>query len=133
MKTFAKFLIVSAALAASLPLVNAADPAPADQATSGNHRPLRTLKQRRELQQQIAKKLHLTAEQRTQLKASRAKTAAALKAIRADAALSADQKKAKARETLQVARTEMRAVLTPEQLKKWDKLRQHLRKGAKQL
>lgn len=130
MKAFTKFLIVSAALAASLPVINAADPAPAapaDQTAAGKPRPLRNLQQRRALQQQIAKKLHLTTEQRAQFKASRTKTAEALKAIRADTSLSADQKKAKARETLQAARSEMRSVLTPDQLKKWDKLQKHLR------
>ena len=90
---------------------------------------MRNLKQRRALQQQIAKKLNLTADQRTQLKASRAKTVVGLKAIRADSSLSADQKKAKARETLQATRTEMRSVLAPDQLKKWDKLQKHLRKS----
>lgn len=132
MKTFTKFLLLSLALAASLPVINAADPAPtapAHQTVTGPHRPMRNLKQRQALQQQMAKKLHLSAEQRTQLKASRAKTADALKAIRADTTLSADQKKAKARETLQAARAEMRSVLTPDQLKKWDKLQRHQRKG----
>lgn len=132
MKTFTKFLLLSAALAASLPVINAADPAPAapaDQTVAGQHRPMRNLKQRQALQQQMAKKLHLTADQHSQLKASRAKTAAAIKAIRADSSWSADQKKAKARETLQAARTEMRSVLTPDQQKKWDKLQKHQRKG----
>ena len=135
MKTLTKFLLLSAAFSVSLPSVHAADPAPgtpakADQpAAAGKHRPMRNVKQRQALQQQIAKKLQLSADQRGQLKASRAKTASAIQAIRADSSLSADQKKTKVRETLQAARTERRSVLTPDQLKKWDKLQKHLRKG----
>ena len=134
MKTLTKFLVLSVLVTASLPATNPADPNPAvptGQAATPA-RPLRALQQRRALQQQIAKKLNLTAEQRTQLKASRAKTAAAVKAIRADSTLSADQKKAKTREVMQAARTELRSVLTADQLKKWDKLQKKLRNARGQ-
>lgn len=128
MKTLTRItLLVAGLAAAALPTVNAADataPAPA-----ARHPRLRAmLALRRAVRQRALKKLGLSADQVTQLKADRAKTATAVKAIRVDSSLTPDQKKAKVRETLQAARTEMRSVLTPDQQAKLQQLR--ARRGA---
>jgi Spy/CpxP family protein refolding chaperone len=128
MKALARItLLVAGLAAAALPTVNAADataPAPA-----AKHPRLRAmLMVRRAVRQRVLKKLGLSADQVTQLKADRAKTATAVKAIRFDSSLTPDQKKAKVREAMQAARTEMRSVLTPDQQAKLQQLR--ARRGA---
>jgi len=129
MKTLVKLTLVAALLgAAALPLTVIA----ADAASVGKDHPrLRQLMQRRHaIAHRIAHRLGLSADQTGELKAIRAKTRASLQAIRGDAALTPDQKKAKARETLQAARPQMRAVLTADQQAQLGQLRarfQHLR------
>jgi Spy/CpxP family protein refolding chaperone len=125
MKTLAKLTLLAVGLAAALPFVQAADPAPA--APTVKHPRLHALMQRRAVRQRIAHRLGLSQDQVAQLKAARAKTVAAVQAIRGDATLSADQKKAKVRETVQAARTEMRGVLTTDQRQKLDQLKKRLR------
>jgi len=132
MKTIAKIALVSAGLlAATVPAFSAAKEktGPADRLA---HRPLlRALVQRRAaVRAQVAKRLDLSAEQVAQLKAKRSSTAEALKAIRSDSTLTAEQKKAKARETLQAARNDMRSALTPEQKTRLAKIRAKLQKAA---
>jgi hypothetical protein len=132
MKTLAKITLVSAGLlAATLPAFSAAKEktGPADRLA--NRPLLRALVQRRAaVRAQVAKRLDLSAEQIAQLKARRASTAEALKAIRSDATLTAEQKKAKARETLQAARNDLRSTLTPEQKTRLAKIRAKLHKAA---
>lgn len=130
MKTLLKFTLLTAGLAAAFPLLHAADPAPAAPvpAPAANHPRLRALMQRRAaIRQRIAQRLGLSADQVAQLKSARAKTVAAVKAVRADSGLTPEQKKTKVRETVQAARTEMRGVLTPEQQKQLRKIQEHLR------
>lgn len=76
---------------------------------------------------QVLRRLDLNAEQVARLKARRAATAEALRAIRADETLTREQKIAKAREVGGAARAEMRATLTPEQQAKLDALRERIR------
>jgi Spy/CpxP family protein refolding chaperone len=129
MKNLLKLSLLTLGLAAvSLPAFSAEN----DTATPPAHavrRPLlKALVQRRAaLRQKVAKKLDLTADQKAQLKAKRASVVAAVKAIRHDASLTPEQKKAKARETLQAARADVRNVLTADQQAKLQKARQHLR------
>lgn len=78
-------------------------------------------------QAQALRRLDLTADQISQLKAKRANTANALRAIRADSSLTREQKMAKAREVGQAARSEIRALLTPEQQAKLDQMRERSR------
>lgn len=137
MKTLVKITLLTAGLAvAALPVINAADtdataPAPAGQpALAGRHPLLRALARRKAVRQRIAQKLNLSADQKAQLKASRASTVAAVKAIRADTGLTPDQKKTKVRETVQAARASMRGVLTADQQAKMGKLRAFLRNRA---
>jgi hypothetical protein len=132
MKTLAKITVVSAGLLAAAIPGYAATKEKAGAADRLANRPLlRALVQRRAaVRAQVAKRLDLSADQVAQLKARRASTADALKAIRKDSTLTAEQKKAKARETLQAARADVRATLTPEQQSKLAKIRARLQKAA---
>jgi len=134
MKTFTKITLLAAGFAATvaaLPVLAAADTttgnAASTAAPAGKHPGLRALLHRRAIRQQVAKRLGLSADQISQLKSTRASTATAIKAIRADTSLTPDQKKAKARETIQAARTQMRGVLTADQQAKLGKIRTFLR------
>lgn len=69
----------------------------------------------------------LSAEQREKLDAMRRAQREKLQAIRNDASLTPEQKRAQARESLSAARTELDGVLTPEQRERFAKSRQHLR------
>lgn len=123
MKTF-RFLLLSSALmfvGSAFAADPAATPAPGPHQGKAAHGG--KMRRRLQMNRQIARRLELTPDQVSKLKASRAATASALKAIRADASLSTEQKKEKARATLQAARAEMRGVLTQEQLRKLQHLR----------
>ena len=130
MKTLLKISLLALGLGTmAFPAVRAAA---ADDATApaAKHPRLRALlKHRAMVRARVARELNLTSEQIAQLKADRAKTRDAVKAIRADTSLTPKQKRAKARETLLAARNEMRGVLSAEQLAKLDVLRQQHRAG----
>lgn len=135
MKTLAKITLLAAGLAAAavtVPVLHAADASGNNSATTGapadKHPRLHALMRRPAVRQHLAQRLGLSADQVSQLKATRASTAAAVKAIRADASLTPEQKKAKTRETLAVARTQMRGVLTADQQAKLKQMRAALRK-----
>ena len=81
------------------------------------------LKERAAFRHHAAKKLGLSPEQIAALKAERANTIATLKSLRNDASLTKDQKRAKAKEALQGARSKAQSVLTPDQQAKAKKLR----------
>ena len=123
MKTLAKIILVAAGVAVAIPVTNAANSV----AATAKHPRVRALLVRKAVRQHIAHRLSLSSDQIAQLKADRTKTIAAVKAIRADASLTADQKKAKAHEAIKAARTEMRGVLTADQQAKLEKIRAHLR------
>lgn len=127
MNTFSKISFIVLGLAtAALPAFSAdSDTTPS--APRPERPPLRALAARRAVQARVLKRLDLTAEQKTQLKAQRDATAGALKAIRADQSLTREEKKAKAREVAQSARTQMRSLLTTEQQAKLAKMRERLR------
>jgi len=63
----------------------------------------------------VAERLGLTVEQKTQLKTIRGQTAETVKAIRANDALTADQKRAQAVAAWKTSREQMSALLTPDQ------------------
>ncbi|MGA2444781.1 MAG: hypothetical protein ABSG50_05030 [Opitutaceae bacterium] len=73
----------------------------------------------------VAERLGLTAEQKAQLKTIRAQTAEAVQAIRANAALTADQKRAQAVTAWKTSREQMRALLTPDQQAKLAQIKSH--------
>jgi Skp family chaperone for outer membrane proteins len=130
MKTIAKFSLLALGLAvAALPALTAAP----TKAEPGARHALRAKVERRAaLKREVARRLDLSADQKAELKAKRAETHAALKALRADTSLTREQKKEKARELLQSARSDLRAKLTPEQSAKLDRAREragHRRKA----
>ncbi|HVS53142.1 MAG TPA: hypothetical protein VHD62_12370 [Opitutaceae bacterium] len=124
MKNLLKLSLLAAGLAVVSVPAFGADSAPAARA---RHPVMRALLKQHAVRQHIAKKLDLSADQVSQLKAKRAGTAAALKSIRADANLTPEQKKAKARETLQAARNDLKSVLTADQQAKLQQMRKNLR------
>jgi len=75
----------------------------------------------------IANRLGLTADQRAKLKAIRTQTGSNLQAIRANGALTAEQKQAQLAAARQGAKAQLKAVLTDEQLGKLAFLRNHPR------
>lgn len=68
--------------------------------------------------QQISTELNLTDDQKKQLKPILQSEYQQLKSVHDDASLSADQKKAKAQEIHQNAKSQMATILTPDQQKK---------------
>jgi Spy/CpxP family protein refolding chaperone len=75
----------------------------------------------------LARRLGLTTEQRTQIRAIQQRTAATVRSIRKDSALSAEPRHARVRAIVQTGRKEMRGVLTPDQRTKLDQMRRRLR------
>jgi Spy/CpxP family protein refolding chaperone len=73
----------------------------------------------------LAERLGLTAEQKAQFKTVRTQTATAVKAIRANAALTAEQKRTQVRVAVQASREQMRTLLTPDQQAKLARLQSH--------
>lgn len=123
-------LLALGIVAAALPSMAAATtPEAATPAPRAHLRRGARLMRRAAIRRHVIQKLGLTDAQKAQLKAARASTVAAVKAIRADTTLTPEQKKAKVRETLQSARTQMRSALTPDQQAKLDQLRARIRKG----
>ena len=124
MKTFAKLslLAVVAALIAAPIVVQAARST--DASGQARHPALQHLLQKRLLAQQIARRLHLTPEQKDSLQQVRAQARDEIRTIRADQNLTPAQKRAAAREAIRVARQEARSKLQAPQREKLDKLRQ---------
>lgn len=130
MNTFSKIAFIALSLAAAgLPAYSAdSDITPSAPRSGHPPRPLlRALAARRAMQARVLKRLDLTAEQKTQLRAQRKATVGALKEIRADQSLTREQKMAKAREVAQSARAQMRSLLTADQQAKLDQMRPRLR------
>ncbi len=126
-------LFTTGILAGFLPAMNAQTTTTTPATPAGTAAPAhlgrRAMIRRAMIRHHIAKKLGLTADQKTQLKTARANTHAAVKAIRDNNSLTPDQKKAQIRETLKTARAQMRAVLTPDQQAKLQRIRAKLRKA----
>ena len=76
----------------------------------------------------IGRALHLTADQKIQLKAIRSQSAAAVEAIRADPSLTPDEKRSKVFETMTSARKQIHGVLTAEQEVRLHHIQRQLRK-----
>jgi Spy/CpxP family protein refolding chaperone len=108
--------------------LNAAPAASENAPAPGNGPQARQKLFRQMLRGRIAHALHLTPEQQEQMRTIRGQTAAALKGIRADTTLTADQRRQKAFETMQGARKQIHGVLTAEQEVKLHKIQRHLRK-----
>ena len=127
-------VLTAGVFAISLPTAFAADvanSAPSTPATAPAARPAmrRGPLARMMIRHKVAEKIGLTADQIAQLKSARQSAAASLKAIRADATLTPDQKRQRVREVVANTRTQMRAVLTPEQQAKLQEIRAHARQA----
>jgi Spy/CpxP family protein refolding chaperone len=127
MKTFTRFALLAAGLLAAAASVVLADDTKITAPAAKHPRLHAAVADRHAVRQRLAKKLDLSADQISQLKAAREKTASAVKAIRADQNLSAEEKKAKVRDALKSARNEMHSVLTPDQQKKLHEVRSRFR------
>jgi hypothetical protein len=79
------------------------------------------------MMERAAKELDLTADQQAQWKAIGEQERTALEAIKADASLEKDAKRAKAMETNKTFGDQRRAVLTADQQKKFDDMRAKMR------
>ena len=73
----------------------------------------------------VARRLGLTEGQRTKMKAIHTQTAQAVKAIKANAALTAAQQHEQIATLRESTREQLKAVLTPEQQGRLDKIRKH--------
>ncbi|MEO5957942.1 MAG: hypothetical protein ABIR80_02410 [Opitutaceae bacterium] len=130
MKTLVKLSLLALGLIVSAVPALTAAPIKGDRGANRPH--LKALVQRRAaLKAHVAKRLELTDDQKSQLKAKRGETRSALKALRDDTTLTREQKKEKARELLKGTRSEMRSLLKADQTAKLDKARDHLAKGRK--
>jgi periplasmic protein CpxP/Spy len=74
--------------------------------------------------QELSSELNLTDDQKSQLKPILQDEVQQLKAVHDDASLSPDQKKAKATEIRQSHKSQMSSILTPEQQKKLESIRE---------
>jgi hypothetical protein len=131
MKILTKATLLALGLAVAAAPILAAK---VDRAESGPRKAsLRALVERRtQVRAHVAKRLELSPEQASQLKAKRAETRNALKSLRADATLSREQKREKARALLKGTRGELRALLSPDQQHKLDRAQQRHRERLKE-
>lgn len=83
---------------------------------------------RQALQARMVESLHLTVQQRVQAKAIRQRTVAAVKALRADTSLTADQRALKIAAAMQAGHRQFRELLTDEQREKLFRLQRAMRK-----
>lgn len=75
----------------------------------------------------IAKELNLTDDQKTKMKAVLEEERTQMKALHQDTSLSKEERQAKMKEIRESTRSAIKQILTPEQLKKWEKHMQHNR------
>ncbi|HTI97306.1 MAG TPA: hypothetical protein VL527_00275 [Dongiaceae bacterium] len=76
----------------------------------------------------LAKQLDLTEAQKEKLKPILKDQAEQLKALRADTNMSRDDKMAKLKEIRESLNAQLKTILTPEQMEKWQKLRENMAK-----
>ena len=132
MKNPLKLILFLAGLALlAAPVLRADEPAapPADQPACRDWRQGRRAEMRERFQR-MTKELNLTADQQAQAEAIFKQTGDAFKALRNDAALTGEQKRAKMQDLRKGTRDQLHALLTPEQQAKAKELRaKHGRHG----
>lgn len=147
MKIISRMALLAAGLSvAALPAIYAADesgasstPAyenpPADSsappAGARRHGDRPGMPGREAMGQEIKEKLGLSADQDAKMKAIREKHQVQRQALRGDESLSMEARRQKGREIMEAEQKEIRAVLTPDQAKKWDEMRQNMRQRGK--
>ncbi len=127
MKSFTKLSLLAAAafLIASPIVVQAARST--DATGNPRHPVLHRLLQKRVVARQLARRLHLTTEQKDALQQVQTQARDEIRSIRSDQNLSPAEKRTKTRQAIRVAREEARTKLLEPQREKLDKLRQRLR------
>lgn len=127
-----KIVLIAAGFAAALPFATAAEinapAAPAAGAPAGafpRHKHP-ALRQRRMAFHRLARGLNLSPAQIGQVRAIRASTHAAIAAIRANASLTKDQRRAQIHDLRVATRHQMDAVLTPGQQARLNRIREHM-------
>lgn len=120
MKTSIKLLSLAALVVLAAAPASRADDNTAPAAPPAEQQNLRGKHMREHRMQQLDEKLHLTADQKTQIEAIWAKADQQGRALRSDAALTPDDRKAKRREIMKTTHDQVRAVLTPDQQKIFD-------------
>lgn len=131
MKTLSRISLLVWSLALCLPLIDAADtsasaPANPTAQPSRDNRALGRpgmMHRRQAIARRIAHHLGLNPTQIAQIKTIRSGARASVSDIRANPSLTPEQKKAQIRDLLASTRTQMRAVLTPDQLTKLEELK----------
>lgn len=124
MKNHSKFLLL--VLGTSLvvaPLLRAQDAPQPDRDPGRVERPEKLRQHAKERREHLAEELGLNADQKAKIKEINQQEKAALQAVRADASLSKEEKRAKAREINQGFAGQRDTVFTPEQKVKADQLR----------
>jgi Spy/CpxP family protein refolding chaperone len=81
--------------------------------------------------QSIATELNLSDAQQQQIKPILQNEFQQLKAVKDDTSLSADQKEAKAKEIHSGVKSQMQGILTPDQQKKWESMKQEAQENWK--
>jgi Spy/CpxP family protein refolding chaperone len=114
---------LSLGLAAPIILAQDAPPPPPKGEHEGHH------KGPRDPLKMLTEKLNLTADQQAKLKPIAEEQKKALDAVRDDASLEKDAKKAKAKEIWQAYQPKIRALLTPEQQVKFDEMKEDMGRG----
>jgi Spy/CpxP family protein refolding chaperone len=80
--------------------------------------------------EKVAQELGLTDDQKTKFKAVLADQQTQLRSLRADTSLAPEDKRAKAKEIRAATLTQLKTILTPDQLAKWQNLMQHAHPSA---
>lgn len=147
MKIISRMALLAAGLSvAALPAIYAADesgasstPAyenpPADSsappASARRHGDRPGMPGREAMGQEIKEKLGLSADQDAKIKAIHGKYQPQMQALRNDESLTPEARREKGRGIMEAQQKEIRAVLTPDQAKKWDEMRQNMRQRGK--
>lgn len=129
MKRSSAVLLCAAALAVAVlaPSLHAQDnPPPPEKGPRGNHPRME------KMGEHMAKQLGLSVEQQTQIKAIREAARPQLEAIRNDATLTREQKRAQAQAIQKDTQAKVDALLTPEQRTKAQAMREKAKQRAKE-
>ena len=102
-------------------------PPPGDMPPAGSGKPEHFRRHEKEWGEHMAKELGLTAEQQTKMKDLQKQQHDAVKAIHDDATLTKEQKQAKIQALRKNFETQRRALMTPEQQKKADEMREKMK------
>ena len=133
MKNPLKLLLLTlGTVACTLPLIQAEDTTPAPAGGPPAEHREEFGRHGKERGDRIFKELGLTADQQAKMKAFGEEQKAAAEALRADTSLTSEQKKEKRTQIWQDFKTKREAVLTPEQKKKADEMREKFKEHRRQ-